>query len=206
MKKAYVVLLGVLFSVSGVVAQQQAGNGENANSVSASKAVKKSTAKAKLAKKQAAAVVDTDGIPPARARHMREVMRTVPGNVGESNNGAAGAAEDSFQQRAFPDTDIPVERLLAARTAAANLHSRNFLTGKGRKGTWVTVGPSEAVYPLTPLRTSSIYIPNTYDAASETTSLAISPVCQPGHCTLWASPSGGGVWRTKNALDGEPNW
>ena len=50
------------------------------------------------------------------------------------------------------------------------------------------------------------YVPNKYDAASRTTSLAISPVCQQGNCTLWASPAGGGVWRTKNALDGQPNW
>jgi hypothetical protein len=132
-------------------------------------------------------------------------MQTIPGNGGESENGAAGAAEDAFQQRAFPDTDIPLERILAARSAAADVNSR-FARGKGRPGTWVTVGPNEALYPLSPFRTSSLYVPNKYDAASRTTTLAISPICVPGNCTLWATPAGGGVWRTKNALDGQPSW
>jgi hypothetical protein len=210
MKRAYVLLLGLFFSVSAVIAQQGAGTApQNSDSLGTSKIAKKSATKvtkARTSKKQAAAAVDDDGTPFARAQHIKKLMRTVPGNGGEANNGAAGAAEDAFQQRAFPDTDIPLDRLLAARAAAANLTSRKFPTGKGRPGTWVTVGPSEAVYPLTPFRTSSVYVPNKYDAASRTTSLAISPVCVPGNCTLWASPAGGGVWRTKNALDGQPSW
>jgi hypothetical protein len=207
MKRACVLLLFVLSLVAAVVAQQQAGTEpQNSNSTGATKVAKKAAKKAKTSKKYNAAVVDRDGTPPARAPHMRELMRTVPGNGGEPNNGAAGAAEDAFLQRAFPDSDIPLDRLLTARTAAANLSSRKFPTGKGRPGTWVTVGPSEAIYPLTPFRTSSVYVPNKYDAASRTTSLAISPACLPGNCTLWATPAGGGVWRTKNALDGEPNW
>jgi len=206
MKRAYVLLPAVLCLVAGVMAQQGSTAPQNPNSVGATKVAKKPANKAKTSKKQNVAAVDSDGMPPARARHIRELMRTVPGNGGEINNGAAGAAEDAFQQRAFPDSDIPLDRLLAARAAAANLNARKFPTGKGRPGTWVTVGPSEAIYPLTPLRTSSVYVPNKYDAASRTTSLAISPVCQQGNCTLWASPAGGGVWRTKNALDGQPNW
>ncbi len=207
MKRAYVLLLGLFFAVPSIFAQQPAGSEvQNSNSIGASKIPKKSTKKPRAAKKQSTALVDDDGIPLARAQHIRKLMRTVPGNGGESDNGAAGAAEDAFQQRAFPDTDIPLDRLLAARSAAATLNSRKFPGGKGRPGTWVTVGPSEAIYPLSPFRTSSVYVPNKYDAASRTTSLALSPVCVPGNCTLWASPAGGGVWRTKNALDGEPNW
>jgi hypothetical protein len=207
MKRAYVLLLLVLSSVAGVAAQQQTGTqAQKASSVGTAKVAKKPANKAKISKKQNAAAVDGEGTPLARAQHVRKLMRTVPGNGGEDNNGAAGAAEDAFQQRAFPDSDIPLDRLVAARAAAANLNSRKFPTGKGRPGTWVTVGPSEAIYPLTPFRTSSVYVPNKYDAAGRTTSLAISPVCLPGNCTLWATPAGGGVWRTKNALDGEPHW
>lgn len=210
MKRAYVLLLGLFFSVSAVIAQQGGGTApQNSDLLGTSKIAKKSSTKvtkARTSKKQTAAAVDDDGTPFARAQHIKKLMRTVPGNGGEADNGAAGAAEDAFQQRAFPDTDIPLDRLLAARAAAANLTSRKFPTGKGRPGTWVTVGPSEAVYPLTPFRTSNVYVPNKYDAASRTTSLAISPVCVPGNCTLWASPAGGGVWRTKNALEGQPSW
>jgi len=175
MKRAYVLLLGLFFAVPSIFAQQPAGSEvQNSNSIGASKIPKKSTKKPRAAKKQSTALVDDDGIPLARAQHIRKLMRTVPGNGGESDNGAAGAAEDAFQQRAFPDTDIPLDRLLAARSAAATLNSRKFPGGKGRPGIWVTVGPSEAIYPLSPFRTSSVYVPNKYDAASRTTSLALS--------------------------------
>jgi len=207
MKTISALVISLLFFTGSMFAQQKPGTAQqDSSSGSDNKVAKKSVPKAEAGKKQSAAAVDADGVPLARARHVEKLAKAIPGNGGESPNGPAGAAEDAFQQRAFPDTDIPLERLLAARSAAANLKSRNFPTGKGRPGTWVTVGPSEAIYPLTPLRTSSIYVPNKYDAASRTTTLAISPSCVAGHCTLWASPAGGGIWRTKNALDGEPNW
>jgi hypothetical protein len=207
MKTLSALVFSLLFLTGSIFAQQQPGTAQqDSNSGSDYKVAKKSVSKAKAGKKQSAAAVDADGVPVARARHVENLAKAIPGNGGETPNGPAGAAEDAFQQRAFPDADIPLERLLAARSAAANLKSRNFPTGKGRPGTWVTVGPSEAIYPLTPLRTSSVYVPNKYDAASRTTALAISPNCVTGHCTLWASPAGGGIWRTKNALEGEPNW
>ena len=40
--------------------------------------------KPKAFKKQNAAAVDDDGTPLARAQHIRKLMRTVPGNGGES--------------------------------------------------------------------------------------------------------------------------
>ncbi len=207
MKTLSALVFSLLFFTGSIFAQQQPGTAQqDSSSGSDYKVAKKSVSKAKAGKKQSAAAVDADGVPLARARHVEKLAKAIPGNGGETPNGPAGAAEDAFQQRAFPDADIPLERLLAARSAAANLKSRDFPTGKGRPGTWVTVGPSEAIYPLTPLRTSSVYVPNTYDAASRTTALAISPGCVTGHCTLWASPAGGGIWRTKNALEGEPNW
>lgn len=206
MKSAYSLLLCLFFSVLVAFAQQvPAANSPESNSAT-TPASKHSARKAKAPKKQSARFVDDDGAPMARSQHIKRLMRTIPGNDGELENGAAGAAEDAFQQRAFPDTDIPLDRILAARAAAATVNSRKFATGKGRPGTWVTVGPSQAIYPFSPFRTNAVYVPNKYDAASRTTSLAISPVCVPGNCTLWATPAGGGVWRTKNALDGEPNW
>ena len=189
MKTLSALVFSLLFLTGSIFAQQQPGTAQqDSNSGSDYKVAKKSVSKAKAGKKQSAAAVDADGVPVARARHVENLAKAIPGNGGETPNGPAGAAEDAFQQRAFPDADIPLERLLAARSAAANLKSRNFPTGKGRPGTWVTVGPSEAIYPLTPLRTSSVYVPNKYDAASRTTALAISPNCVTGHCTLWAPP------------------
>jgi hypothetical protein len=42
--------------------------------------------------------------------------------------------------------------------------------------------------------------------ASRTTSILVSPDCKRNHCRVWAAVSGGGVWRTDNALADNPNW
>jgi hypothetical protein len=204
MKRAYVLLLGVLFSASGVVAQQVAGTGPlKANSVSASKVAKKSAKKAK-AQKNNVTEVENDGRPPALSEHLKKLAQAIPGNGGESPNGPGGAAEEAFRRRAFPDTDIPAERFVNARAAHSEIKGRNVRAD--RHGTWQSYGPSDAIYPFTPLRNFTSYVPNEYAAASRITSLAISSKCHPERCTLWAGPAGGGIWRTRNALDKNPRW
>lgn len=146
------------------------------------------------------------GMPTALAHHLEQLKQALPGTGGESSEGPGSAAELAFFQRAFPDADIPLARIEGARAAARTLRGKGFPTGKGRPGTWVSVGPSNAVYPFFPLRTNALYLPNEYAAGGRTTTLAIGPDCVPGHCRLWAATSGGGVWRTDNALTGEPHW
>ena len=146
------------------------------------------------------------GRPKALARHLEKLRQTVPGNGGESAEGPGSAEEQAFAARAYPLADIPLTHFAAARSANARAVGRGFPKGKGQPGTWVTVGPSHALYPATPFRSSSSYVPAAYAAGGRTTSLAISQDCVPGHCTLWVGPAGGGIWRTKNALDGQPNW
>ena len=60
--------------------------------------------------------------------------------------------------------------------------------------------PGDAVPQLVRLRSDR------YVAGGRATALAIDPNCSPGHCRLWVFAAGGGVWRTKNALSGQPNW
>lgn len=171
-----------------------------------SKPEKAVATKAEHAKTQARQARDDEenkNLPPALARHM-ERLRALPGN-----NGLAGPGtpeEESFMFQAYPGTDIPLARFVATRAAIAALRGRPFARGKGKTGTWVTVGPSEALYPDFAYRTAGSYVPNKYVASGRTTSLAISTVCVPGHCRLWAGPAGGGIWRTDNALTGEPHW
>lgn len=138
-------------------------------------------------------------------RHMASLRQALPGVGGES--GVAGSrGEERFFAMAYPDTDIPLARLAGARAAAAAVKNRNFPTGKGRPGTWITVGPSQALYPATPFRNSFGYVPTRYVAGGRATAIAIDPNCSPGQCRLWVFAAGGGVWRTKNALSGQPNW
>jgi hypothetical protein len=145
-------------------------------------------------------------MPPAFARHLEKLQKTVQGVGGEAEDGRASAAEEAFLQRAYPDDTLSVEQMDAARAAFTKIQGRPFPTGKGRPGTWVSVGPREALYPATPFRSSFSYIPNDYVAGGRTTALAISDTCKPGDCRLWVTPAGGGIWRTKNALDGQPHW
>src|SRR5207247_1195907 len=42
--------------------------------------------------------------------------------------------------------------------------------------------------------------------ASRVTALVIAPTCSPGTCRLWVGVSGGGVWRTDDALAADPAW
>lgn len=144
-------------------------------------------------------------MPGAVRRHMAQLREAIPGVGGES--GLVGSREEQkFLAMAYPDTDIPLARLEGARAAAAAARGRNFPAGKGRPGTWVTVGPSQALYPASPFRSAFSYVPTAYVAGGRTTALAIDPNCGPGNCRLWIYAAGGGVWRTKNALTGQPNW
>jgi len=143
---------------------------------------------------------------PALARHMEKLRQTIPGLGGELGGGGGTAETESFMALAYPDTDIPLERLEAARAATKRIAGKGFPTGKGRPGAWVTVGPSNALYPFTQFRNSFGYVPNDYVAGGRMTAVAIDPNCAPGNCRLWVYAAGGGVWRTKNALSGQPNW
>src|SRR5919108_1316591 len=145
------------------------------------------------------------GMPPALARHL-ERLQSLPGNAGEPSEGPGGAEEAKLEQLAYPDSDIPLSRLNAERAAAKAVKSRPFPSGKGRLGSWISVGPKNALYPFFGMRDLGLYVPNAYYAASRIDAMALAPNCQPGHCRMWIGPAGGGIWRTENALADEPSW
>ncbi len=140
--------------------------------------------------------------PTELGKHLEKQREAVPGPA----EGPGSAEEVAFLQRAYPADTISVAQMNAAAAAFEATKGRPFPAGKGRPGSWVSVGPNEALYPGTPLLTSADYIPNRYVAGGRTTSIAISDTCKPGNCRIYVTPAGGGVWRTKNALDGQPNW
>ena len=143
--------------------------------------------------------------PAALGKHLEELAKTVPG-VDESREGPASAAEDQFMERAYPADTISVANMDAARAAFLGAKGRPFPRGRGRPGTWVAIGPSEALYPFEDLRNSFNYVPNDYIAGGRTTSIAIASTCDPGNCRMYIAVAGGGVWRTRNALTGQPQW
>ena len=157
-------------------------------------------------KGQAATPQPRGGKPGALRRHLDMLKQALPARPGGVIDGPGSAGEGGFEQRAYPDTDIPLARIEEARAAARSVTGRKFPTGKGRPGTFVSVGPQDALYPDSPFRSASSYVPNNYLAGGRTVGLAIEPDCSLGRCRLWAAPAGGGIWRTNNALVGQPNW
>ena len=144
--------------------------------------------------------------PSALAGHLDQLRQTVPGNQGMAEDGPASGAEAAFLERAYPAETISLQAAAAARAAFSASKGRPFPAGKGKKGTWVSVGPSQALYPKTPFRNAFSYVPTDYVAGGRTTAIAIADSCKPGDCKLYITPAGGGIWRTKNALTGQPNW
>jgi hypothetical protein len=146
------------------------------------------------------------GKPGALRDHINKLKQAMPASGSDVIGGPGSAGDGGFVQRAYPNDDIPLTSIVAARAAARDVAGRPFPTGKGRSGTFVTVGPSDALYPRTELRSSFSYVPNDCLAGGRTVALAISPECTSGKCRLWAAPAGGGIWRTDHALSGEPSW
>jgi len=211
MKKVYALLLCFFLTAMGALAQQQPGSTQpDSKSATTSKSVKKSAPKKKGTKVQkqrkeeqdVVGEAEQDTFPPLLTERLKKLSQTVPVNGGLSRPG--GLAHQEFLHRAYPDDKIPVERLQAARNGHTDIGGRDF--HRDRDGQWETFGPSLALYPLTPLRNFSVYVPNAYPAASRTTALALSSNCREDKCTLWAGPAGGGIWRTRKALDDQPKW
>jgi hypothetical protein len=201
MKTVYALLvcLCLLFTIAGAFAQQQSANSSDSNSTAA-KSVKKAKSKKKnlKEKKEAAEEKEKETLPPL----ISERLKTVQPNGGLSDPG--GLAHQEFMHRAYPDTKIPIERIMGERSAHAAIASRAL--SKSTVSQWQSYGPSLALYPFTPLRNYTNYIPNAYPAASRTPSMALSSSCTPANCTLWIGPAGGGVWRTNDPFDNPPKW
>jgi hypothetical protein len=144
-------------------------------------------------------------MPAALGRHLEELREAVPGHQ-ESGEGPASAADAEFLKRAYPADTIAVAQVDAAKAAADKAEVRTLSADKVKKATWMPLGPDHALYPDTDLRNAYNYVPNEYIASGRTTSLAISGDCTARRCRLYVTPSGGGLWRTTDALSGRPHW
>ncbi|MBP7570753.1 MAG: exo-alpha-sialidase [Acidobacteria bacterium] len=141
--------------------------------------------------------------PPALARHLAHLRQALPGNEGMSEN-PGSAAEERFLNRAYPDTDIPLARIEAAREAFAAVQAKGIGGDRNAPGEWHLLGPISARYQASPYRTT--YDPGEVSVSGRVTALAIAQTCTAGRCRVYVAAAGGGVWRTDNALGGSPKW
>ena len=106
---------------------------------------------------------------------------------------------EAYFLRAYPATDISGEATIAARDGWAAINA-----GAHSRGTWKLIGPSKATYPA--FLDQFLFDGAKYVASGRVTAMAIAPSCRPGACTLFIGAAGGGVWRTRDALTGSPDW
>jgi hypothetical protein len=104
----------------------------------------------------------------------------------------------AYLLRAYPGKDIPTDASFAAQRDWAALNSASH-----SGGTWRLIGPSKATQPgvLNALGDGAQVV-----TAGRVTAMAIGPRCSEDHCTIYVAAAGGGVWRTRNALAGNPDW
>src|ERR1700751_2455966 len=104
----------------------------------------------------------------------------------------------AYLLRAYPEKNIPTDASFAAQTGWAALNSESH-----SGGSWRLIGPSKATFPgvLNALGDGAQTA-----FAGRVTAMAIAPSCSERNCTIYVAAAGGGVWRTRNALSGQPNW
>jgi hypothetical protein len=151
---------------------------------------------------KAAAVVAV-GLFTALAAGMAAGAPTEGRAAGETDRSPNASDIEKFQNRAYPGADIPFEYTQGAIRAFDTLVSGS---AAGQLGpvldpAWLSIGPTEALYPAINNRTSADYV-----ASGRISALAIESHCQPGDCTLYVGAAGGGIWRTSDALASDVQW
>jgi hypothetical protein len=131
-----------------------------------------------------------------------------PGEVGLSREGPTSydaymSAARTYPARTIPPAVIARAKLTFSRIARADArrlrHGRHLL-GDGSR--WRLYGPR--VNATQPGVLS--YSGATNNTASRVTALVADPDCTANKCRLWVGVSGGGVWRTDNAVAPNPEW
>src|SRR2546425_5454564 len=124
---------------------------------------------------------------------------TTPGEGPVGGWEAYLAAARTYPADVIPPAVVKNARATFERNAAAD--AKNGDPGaKGHK--WNLYGPTqEGVQPGV-----TAFSGATNTTASRVTALVVAPDCNAGHCRIWVGVSGGGVWRTDNALASDPDW
>src|SRR5262245_4320058 len=106
--------------------------------------------------------------------------------------------------RTYPADVIPPTVVANAGATFGRIAAQDASTGDPRsKGhRWSQYGPTQdATQPGV-----TAFSGATNSTASRTTTLVVDPNCGANGCRVWAGVSGGGVWRTNNALAPNPDW
>jgi hypothetical protein len=101
--------------------------------------------------------------------------------------------------RTYPANVIPPKMVQNARKTFEKIAKQG---DPKNNNFWQSYGPLQNSIQPGVLSFSGATTPT----ASRDTALVIAPTCVPGNCRLWVGTSGGGVWRTDDALAADPSW
>src|SRR5438552_4255073 len=101
--------------------------------------------------------------------------------------------------RTYPANVIPPSMVQNAKNTFLNIAKQG---DPKNNNFWLSYGPLQNSIQPGVLSFSGA----TNTTASRDPALVIAPTCGPGNCRLWVGTSGGGVWRTDDALAADPSW
>src|SRR5712692_3329587 len=133
----------------------------------------------------------------------RDAFKTSLGKMSEGGEPGSidGAAQDAYDNRAYPAASIAAAEQLAA-TNAANTIAK--LPG-GKKANWQEIGPSGVpASALVASESTGATAGTIY--SGRTTAIAVAPSCNPLSCAIFIGTAGGGIWETDNALASPVAW
>jgi hypothetical protein len=160
----------------------------------------------------AALVIATQVFSNGGATGQRHISKIAAGDPDAAQTTPGEAPFGGFEaylaaQRTYPADEIPPAIAARAETTFEAIAKKDAKNGdpKGQGHIWQLYGPTENA--TQPGVTS--FSGATNNTASRVTALVVSPDCgsdATGDCRVWTGVSGGGVWRTDNALSANPDW
>jgi len=133
-------------------------------------------------------------------------MEKAAGGDADSKADTPGLGPNSFDlyqaaERAYPANVLPASIANRAATTFEAIAKQGDPKADGRQ--WKLYGPKQdATQPGV-----TAFSGATNSTASRITALVVDPSCGVNNsCRVWAGASGGGIWRTNNALAPNPDW
>jgi hypothetical protein len=144
---------------------------------------------------------------------LRKHFQTLAG-IGNGGEGPFdGAAQEAYDNRAYPKRWIDAGAAKAAANAAdaianraaANPANATANVAGATQASWRQLGPfGVSADALVASESTGATAGTIYSGRA--TAIAVSPTCHPGDCKIFIGAAGGGVWEADNALASSPIW
>jgi hypothetical protein len=157
-----------------------------------------------------------------RNKAFADHFKTLLGRAKSSGEGSRldGAAQEAYDNRAYPAQWIAPAQQRAAQAAANAIRNRGNPTSSPFSPlsspliltsypatSWTALGPNGVPASALVVNESTAGTSATI-FSGRTTAIAVAPNCSGvgPNCTVFIGTAGGGVWKTENALDPTPTW